>query len=484
MQHQPPADAPRLTDRPAATDTPALSGAATSPAAPDEPAGLGLMASYGAGKFLAEFLTGGFAALVFKFYETEAGLGAGAVAVGVILYSLWNAVNDPLIGFFTARPTRLAARLGRRFPWILFGTLSSAGAFFLVFAPPGGLRGAGLFAWFLAAICLYDALYSTWELNYQSLFADRFRAKEERAKAAGIGTLIGVFGIAAGAVVPTLIVRYGDPASYALNGAVFAVAAGLLALLMLPGVRESPVMIKRYLDQEACRAAAPSFWALLKEAFGFRDFMAFILLFLFYQSATLSMTASIHYVGDYVLGRSTTLIFAGMLVGALLSVPLWLGLGRLVRSRQRLLALAAGAMSLLCLPLFFATSYLGYVAAMTAWGLAFGGFWLMMTPAMADVIDEIVVVTGRRDDGVVLGFRAFFGRLAYAMQALSFWAIHELTGFSADPRSASAVLGIRAHLALVPAAFLAVGLVVFLLLNTMDADKARRLRDELLARGL
>jgi GPH family glycoside/pentoside/hexuronide:cation symporter len=57
----------------------------------------------------------------------------------------------------------------------------------------------------------------------------------------------------------------------------------------------------------------------------------------------------------------------------------------------------------------------------------------MMTSAMAEVIDEIVAKTGRRDDGVVLGFRAFFGRFAYAVQALSFWLVHPATSLAADP---------------------------------------------------
>ncbi|TFG84289.1 MAG: MFS transporter [Spirochaetales bacterium] len=450
----------------------------------DTPASLATIASYGAGKFLAEFLTGGFAALVFKFYETEVGLSAGLVAAAVIIYSVWNAVNDPLIGFFTARPTRLTARYGRRFPWIMAGSLTCAGAFILVFAPPAGLRDVGLFVWFLAAICLYDALYSTWELNYQSVFPDRFRGAGERARAAGIGTVIGVLGIAAGAIVPTFIIRYGDPGSYALNGIVFGAAAIALALLMAPGVRETPAMIRRYVDQEKARVEAPSFWKLLRQAFKVRNFMAFILLYFFYQSAMLSMTASIHYVGDYILGRSTTLIFAGMLAGALVSVPLWLLIGRNVRSRQTLLTAAAVAMAALSLPLLFVRTYSGFTLAMFFWGLAFGGFWLMMTPAMADVIDEIVVLSGSRDDGVVLGFRAFFGRLAYATQALSFWAVHSLTGFAENPRSAGALWGVRIHLALIPAILLVVGVILFLRLNTMNADKAVACRQELADRGL
>jgi GPH family glycoside/pentoside/hexuronide:cation symporter len=109
---------------------------------------------------------------------------------------------------------------------------------------------------------------------------------------------------------------------------------------------------------------------------------------------------------------------------------------------------------------------------------------MTMTPAMADVIDEIVVTTGRRDDGIFLGFRAFFGRLAYAVQALSFWLVHRATGFAENPRSAEAQFGIRVHTALIPAILLAIGVVVFLRLNTLDAKKAEAHRLALAESGL
>ena len=75
---------------------------------------IGMMASFGMGKFLAEFLTGAFGAVVFKFYETEIGLAAGYAAIATILYSLWNAVNDPIIGYVTNLAAPFSKRLGRR----------------------------------------------------------------------------------------------------------------------------------------------------------------------------------------------------------------------------------------------------------------------------------------------------------------------------------------------------------------------------------
>ncbi|TXT47752.1 MAG: major facilitator superfamily MFS1 [Spirochaetes bacterium] len=435
------------------------------------------MLSYGMGKFLAEFLTGAFASLVFKFYETEIGLSAGLVAGAIVLYSAWNAVNDPLIGFLTAKPTGLSARLGRRFPWITIGSFASALAFILVFLPP---RTSSIltFLWLLFTICLYDTFYSLWEVNYQSIFPDRFRTQEARAKAAGFATLVGVLGVAGGAVLPTLIIRYGQPRTFLANAVVFAFAGSLAAILLLPGVRETPDMVRRFIEQEAKARQVPNFKAQLKAALGRRNFLAFIILYFFYQSATISMTASIHYVGDYLLGgKSTTLIFAGMLAGALAGIPFWLVLRKKIPSTQRLLALSAIALAVFCIPLMFARGYWSFVGAMFFWGIAFGGFWMLMTPALADIIDEIVVTTGRRDDGVYIGFRAFAGRLAYSVQALSFWIVHSLTAFQAEPRGEAAKFGIRLHTALIPAVLLVIGVIVFLKMNTLSAEKTKENRE-------
>ena len=195
------------------------------------------------GRFLAEALTGAFGSLVFKYYETEVGMSGWWVALAIGLYSLWNAVNDPLIGWFTARPTPLSARFGRRFPWIVSCALLSLGSFFLVFAFPawaGPAASVGLlFALLLLSTFLFDALYSAWEVNYQSVFPDRFRGTDERARAAGIGTAVGTVGVAAGFVVPTLFVRYGEPSTYVTNALWFAVGGIVVVALLVPGVRET-----------------------------------------------------------------------------------------------------------------------------------------------------------------------------------------------------------------------------------------------------
>ena len=93
-----------------------------------------------------------------------------------------------------------------------------------------------------------------------------------------------------------------------------------------------------------------------------------------------------------------------------------------------MLSITAVVMAMFAFPMTFITTINGFTIAMTLWGIGFGGFWTFMGPAMADIVDEIVVLEGRRDDGVLMGIRAFFMRFSYATQALVFYLVHEATG--------------------------------------------------------
>lgn len=443
-----------------------------------------VMASYGSGKFLAEFFVGAFGALVFKFYETEIGLSAGLSAVAIILYSIWNAINDPLIGYLTSKPTPFSGKLGRRFPWILIGSVLWGFSFVLIFAVPGSLSPETdsllIFFWMLGSICLFDTFFSLWEVNYQSIFPDKFREKDERSKAAGISIFIGVFGIALGLLLPGLIIEYGEPSSYLTNGWLF-LGLGLISVtLLIPGVKENKHMIERYMSET--EKEQDSFVTQMKEAFKYRNFVAFILLYFFYQSGVMSMTGSVHYIGDYVLpggSNDVTIILAGMLAGALLSIPMWLFIAKRVKGHQNVLIITSLLMAVFSIPMTFVNTYTGFTIMMALWGLGFGGFWLMMTPAMADVIDEVVVSKKKRDDGVLLGFRAFFGRLSWGVQASAFWLIHSVTGFAEDPHSPAALLGIHIHMGLLPAILILIGVVIFWKMNTLNAEKMEIIREEL-----
>ncbi len=439
------------------------------------------MASYGMGKYLAEFLTGAFGAVVYKFYETEIGLAPLYAALATILYSVWNAVNDPLIGYLTNKGAPFSSKLGRRFPWIIIGLVISAASFLLIFSVPSSFieevrsNPFPVFLWMVVTICLFDTSYSLWELNYQSVFPDKFRSQSIRAKSAGISTAVGVLGIASGFVIPPLFFSYGDIGSYKV--AAYVIAGITLAgiLLILNGVKETDEMIGRFMShKEDKKGEGTGFVQLLKRVLKHKDLTAFLILLFLYQSATMCMTSSVHYVADYILeveSSGTTLIFAGMLAGTLLSIPVWLTLSKKGVNNQSMLSITAVVMALFAFPMTFLTTINAFSLFMALWGIGFGGFWTFMGPAMADIVDEIVVMERRRDDGVLMGVRAFFMRFSYASQALVFYIVHELTGFDPEAVTPLAKTGIALHMAAVPALFLLLGALIFIRMNTLDEKR-------------
>jgi len=455
----------------------------------------GIMASYGVGKFLVEFFSAAFGALVFKYYETNMGLDPLLSTVGFVIYSLWNAINDPLIGHFTIRPTRFAKKWGRRFPWIVGGGFIWAFTLLLIFFVPGSISSNPeqnqilLMLWMIFTTCTHDTFFSIWELNYQSLFPDKFRGEKIRSTAAGIATVIGVFGIAIGSILPTFIIDYEDNQSFMINALIFTVVGIIFFFLMLPGCKEEPDMIARYLEENAKmkeeKQKQEPFFKQMKEAFKQKNFMAFVLLYFFYQCTTLSMTGSVHYLGDYVLpgeASDTTIIFAGMLVGALISIPLWIFVAKKIQSNQKSLILSAFVIIGALLAMTFVDTYNGYTLTVFLFGLGFGGFWFLITPAMADVIDEIVVKTGKRNDGIYMGFRAFFGRIAFAVQAITFGIVHKLTNFINEPgveQPAEAIIGIRLHLSFFPMIFIIIGVIIFWRMNDLNPEKVSEIKKQL-----
>ena len=111
----------------------------------------------------------------------------------------------------------------------------------------------------------------------------------------------------------------------------------------------------------------------------------------------------------------------------------------------------------------------------------------MIAPAMADVVDSIVLKERRRNEGVIMGVRAFFMRLSYASQGIVFWLCHSLTRYDVTVPGQQAPLaqwGITAHIGLVPSLFFLAAAMLLLISKPLPADKARANREALKSLGL
>ncbi|TFG00844.1 MAG: MFS transporter [Promethearchaeota archaeon] len=438
------------------------------------------LASYGFAKFLSEFIEMAFTTWAFFFYETAIGLPSLYVGAGFIFFGLWNAFNDPLMGFLTNRPFKFTKKLGRRFPWILIGGIPYVLSYVFIFTPPAIDPVSGaliIFIYLVISTCLFDTFNSIFFINYVSLFPDKFRSAKERRLATGIQTPIGVIGVAFGSLIPPLLIEDTIASTYIFQAIIMAIIGLIVISIAIPGCREDQVTIDLYIEKtKKKKEERESFFKVMIRALSQSSFLIFMIGYALYRCLIISMQGSIPYVVKYVLGKPddfVTLLSAGFLVGALVSSPIWAYLAQKTNNNKRIMLISSILLVAFTIPLTFIGDLIILFILTTLWGIGLGGYWTLISPIMADVIDESVVNTETREEGIYNGFLQFFGRMGILFQAISFTLVHILTGFvvGADTQDALATFGVQLHFALIPGIAMLIGTILFYKFYQLTPDK-------------
>ncbi len=452
----------------------------------------GIMASWGFGKFINEFFKMAFGTYVFYFYEREIGLSSWITMTGFIIYAIWNAFNDPLLGYLTDRPFKFTKKWGRRFPWVMIGGIPWILSYVFVFLPPAvdpqSVEGALiLFLWIVIFTCVFDAFSSLFSVNYYAIFTDKFRGDSERRLASTLGTMVGALGTGLGAILPSQLVTYGDKNSYIIQATVVTIVCLIALVLLIPGSREDQERIDSYLVKCEEGMEKDSFFKELKSCIQHKNFFFYTIAFTCYMSIVQLMTASIPYVTKFVLDMEsgdTTIIMAFLLIGMVVGMPIWGFVANKTDNDRKTMLTASIALTIATLPLFLLSNYTSILIAMFLWGLCQGGYWVMMGPILSQVIDEAIVMTGKRNEGIYNGVQNFIARLALVVQAVSFASIHALTGFVEGAALASqpveAIIGIRIHFGLIPAILMIMATLIFWKYYTLTPDKVKVINEKII----
>jgi len=427
------------------------------------------MASYGAGPALNQFFRMAYVSFVFYFYESEIGLNTWLVGMAYIAFAIWNAINDPLVGYLTDRPFRFTKKWGRRFPWTMIGGIPWVFSYILIYAipPVDPVSGAWIiFGWLIFSTCLFDTFNSIWWVNFYSVFPDKFKDLDERRTASGIITPIGVVGIALGGILPPILISYGYPSTYIIQAIVVSFVGLIILFLGIPGWKDDPRSVEKYLESYQQEKSELSFFKTLRESFKQRAFVIYIIIYFCFQVLIFSIQSSIPYFVRFVLLETKIIqlfLQIAFLIGALASIPIWILLAKKKKNNKLVYLISATFLAIFSIPLTFLSNLFLILGVVVVWGVFLGGLWSMERPVLSDVIDESVVLMEKRKEATYVSIVMFFNRLAIIVQVLIFSVVHSLTGFveGAAVQSEIAQIGIRLHFGLIPMIFLAVGVIIF-----------------------
>ncbi len=443
--------------------------------------------SYGIGGFVDNFFLAAFSVRIIDYYENELLLAIFWISLAFILYGVWNMVNDPFLGWITDKKFNFTKRWGRRYPFFVVGALSFVWIYLFIFTVPFTDQ-IGMFIWLLVTICIFEFLYSLFIVEYLALFPDKFRTVEERTKAGAQNVAWGVAGIVLGVLIPPLIIVYGDITSYIIAAAVVSIIGFIMAILALHGMKENEELIERQLRVLEEQKEKDSFWKTLNYSVREKNFLAYILVSLGHAVMTVMMLSSLPFWNKYIIGSTDpeleTIMVAGFLIATLISVPFWSYMGRRLGNKK---AITYGTLitTILFIPFFFVSDLITTTLLFALIGFGIGAFWTLMFPCMSDAIDDIVVKTGKRQEGTLSGIRIFVERLSIIILAISFAVIHTLTGYraGAPPGQSSqtelAQFGIRFLMAGIPMIFYFIAFLLIWRVYKLDKERVAENTDSL-----
>lgn len=444
------------------------------------------MFSFGMADFLFDIFNGIFGGFYFLFWETEVKLNIWIVALGYIIYAIWNSINDPLVGYFTDRPNRFWKRYGKRFPLIIIGGIPAILTLAAIFSPPylDPISGVWIyFAWILISTCLFELFFTIVSLNHYALYPDKFRLDTDRRKAGGIRMALSLVGTAVGFMIPPLLITYGDRQSYTNMAWIFVGINMIIFLTIIPGHIESKELRARYVIEQEEKERI-SFWKTLKIVLSQKNFVVVILIFLMDAIIGASLTASIQYVAKYLLqaeAETSIFLLAGFILGALGSLWPWLILSQKIKNNRKMLIIGVFLNTIFLLPFMFAQSLPGMVICCILLGIGGGALRIGRNPVLADTIDEATVKSGQHIEGALMGVYTFFNKFSLIAQGLIFAFVHELTGF--DPnlttQSELANFGILLHTAFIPMILTFIGFIIFVKVYDLTPEKTLKIKEQL-----
>jgi GPH family glycoside/pentoside/hexuronide:cation symporter len=446
--------------------------------ASDEKLSIGTKLAYGSGD-LGTAITAGLRAFFLLFFLTDVARMSPAAAGSVLLINrLWDAFNDPIVGWLS---DRTVTRWGRRRPWLLIGAIPFGLFFFLTWVvPPFG--PTGLFVYYVIVSLLLDTFYTVINVPYTALTPELTHDYDERTSLNSYRFAFSVGGNLVGAVLHPIIVSSFDDVrtGYMVSGLVWAIVSTVPCFIVFAFTRERPESMA-----SAGEESIP-FFQQIRIAFANGPYRFVIGLYLCSWLALQLVSTVLIYYLTYYLGipEQLPLVLLAIQGSSFIFLFIW---ARLSIYLDKRLVYIIGATIWLAVQLALSAirpdqSYLVIPLAIIA-GAGVSVAYLIPWSMMPDVIELDELKTRRRREGIFYGFMVLLQKTGIAVGIFMVGRLLGAAGYLTPTDAVqvpiqpeTALSAIRLFMGPVPAIILVASLVIAYFYPITRTRHARMLR--------
>ena len=347
-----------------------------------------------------------------KFYTDVIGVNiawVGAILMGVRVF---DAFSDPLMG---ALSDRTQTRMGRRRPYMLWGSIGLAASTFLLFVPPQ-VDGFTATAWFATTIVALFAFWTVVTVPYEALGPALTRDYTERTSLFALRDGLLIAGTLLAAASPVLIEGLQENAATAVaQRQKFLWIALLYAPLLIGTCLWCVLRIRE--NEDGQESLATLTIGNLRSVRRNRPFWILLTAYMIGAlGSNLPATLILYYV-QYVLESNRADLFLLLyFASGILLLPVWIQVSQRIGKKNAWLAsMAINTCAFSGVYFLGAGDEWGYAILVVISGMGFGATLALPSAIQADVIDYDELLTGRRQEGWYIGIWSVVKKLAAAI---------------------------------------------------------------------
>lgn len=446
-------------------------------------------ASYSTGQIADQATYQSFTFLIFTFYFAIVQLNITLITIGFIIWAVWNAFNDPMLGHLS---DRTHTRFGRRMPYIMIAIIPLGIIMFLLFTPPfpiGVANQLGNFIYFMFIIIIFELFYSMFSLNVTALFPETFISREERTKANNVRQVFLILGLIIAFILPSLFIENYAPTSsaerdialgeYQIFGIVLTIIIILIGGVFIKFAPREKAEFKQDYKK------APGFLTSIKMCMKSKSFRWFIPAeianwFVYGMLPTLVPLYAWAVLGMEDAFMISILLGCTFLSSAIFITFVWKPIVQKIGNRKTWL-ISMSIWILTLLPLMFLGPNMEIIAMIVFFfiGLGLSGSWYMIDLIMADFIDEDEINTGVRREASYYGVNSFFLRLGIIIVFISIGPVFIIADWEVFGSATPEIqLGLRTLMFVYPAVALGIAIAA-IYKYPLHGEKLKQVKEDL-----
>ena len=417
-------------------------------------------------------------------YLTDvAGLGAFLAGVAIMIGRAWDAVTDPVMGWVT---DHTKSRWGKRLPYLLFGAIPYALAYFSLWVVPEFASQNYIFIYVTLSLIVFNTCLTVVFVPYTSLTAAITSDYDERTSLTGFRMFCSQSAFLVGAAVPSFLVlwvvdgggvaffeslglqhlfgSWGGTArqGYFLMAMLFAVIIVLSVWSTFFGCKEKNVKD----DKTESQSKTPLHYAraILVELKRNPPFRYAVLILLLTNCAATFVAVNLPYYLQYSVDARAhqTKMITLLFLMAIIMVPVWVKIARKFgKAESYRVAMVIYALVLCTLP-FIRPDTVGYLYGVAIFaGIMHSAALMIPWAIVPDVVEYDELQTGERREGLFYGGTTFSYKFATAIAVFASGTVLSIIGYVPNqPQTADVVAGLNNLVGPLPATLLLCGAIL------------------------